>query len=104
VGDVGGRPSRLGGDPSDQGQPPRGVSRALAWGMRPPVSAVPSASPHLTRRPHLTSTTSMGRTARSRSTRFRSGALTLATCFARSRTRSTFCLALPVYTLTVDPF
>jgi hypothetical protein len=62
VGDVGGRPSRLGGDPSDQGQPPRGVSRALAWGMRPPVSAVPSASPHLTRRPHLTSTTSMGRT------------------------------------------
>ena len=64
VGDVGGRPSRLGGDPSDQGQPPRGVSRALAWGMRPPVSAVPSASPHLTRRPHLTSTTSMGRTPR----------------------------------------
>jgi hypothetical protein len=62
VGDVGGRPSRVGGDPSDQGQPPRGVSRALACAMRPPVSAVPSASPHLTRRPHLTSTTSMGRT------------------------------------------
>jgi hypothetical protein len=37
--------------------------------MRPPVSAVPSDSPHLTRRPHLTSTTSMGRTARSRSPR-----------------------------------
>src|SRR5215213_6981650 len=41
---------------------PAGVSRALAWAMRPPVSAVPSDSPHLTRRPHLTSTTSMGRT------------------------------------------
>src|SRR5215216_1914738 len=42
---------------------PAGVSRALACAMRPPVSAVPSDSPHLTRRPHLTSTTSMGRTA-----------------------------------------
>src|SRR5215211_4797791 len=28
---------------------PAGVSRALAWAMRPPVSAVPSDSPHLTR-------------------------------------------------------
>src|SRR4029450_4531599 len=41
---------------------PAGVSRALAWAMRPPVGAVPSDSPHLTWRPHLTSTTSMGRT------------------------------------------
>ena len=64
VGDVGDRPSRLGGDPLDQGQPSRRVSRALAWAMRPPVGAVPSDSPHLTWRPHLTSTTSMGRTPR----------------------------------------
>jgi hypothetical protein len=42
---------------------PAGVSRALAWAKRPPMSAVPSDSPHLSRRPHLTSTTSMGRTA-----------------------------------------
>src|SRR5512132_2525953 len=42
---------------------PAGVSRALAWAMRPPVSACRN-SPHLTRRPHLTSTTSMGRTPR----------------------------------------
>src|SRR5687768_14876733 len=43
---------------------PAGVSRALAWAMRPPVSAVPPDTPHLTPRPHLTSTTSIGRTPR----------------------------------------
>src|SRR5829696_4353976 len=61
VGDVGDRPSRVGGDPADQDQSSRGVSRALAWAMRPPVSAVPEQpAPHSEASP--TSTTSMGRT------------------------------------------
>jgi hypothetical protein len=54
VGDVGDRPSRLGGDPPDQGQSSRWVSRALAGAMRPPMSAVPEQpAPHSEAPPHV---------------------------------------------------